>query len=66
MFKVKARAGESIDSLLRRFNKGFSETIKEVQKREFHLKKSVKAKEKSKLAKARLIQANKNRAKYGN
>jgi ribosomal protein S21 len=64
MFKVKARAGESIDSLLRRFNKGFSETIKEVQKREFHLKKSVKSKEKSKLAKKRSIKTSKLRSKY--
>ena len=53
MAKVIAREGEDLDSLLRRFKKLVQrcEIIEDVRKHEYFLKKSLKRKQKSKLAK---------------
>ena len=53
MAKVIAREGEDLDSLIRRFKKLVekSEILQDVKKHEYFLKKSLRRKQKSKLAK---------------
>lgn len=53
---VKARPGETVDSLLRRFKKDVtkSEIIKELKKREYYMPPGEKRRVKSQLAQKRL------------
>ena len=52
MAKVIAREGEDLDSLIRRFKKAVqkAEILEDVKKHEYFLKKSLRRKQKSKLA----------------
>lgn len=58
MIKVTAREDETFDSLLKRFKKqvNASGIIQECRKREYFLKKSLKRKEKSKMARMKAMQ----------
>lgn len=57
MVKVIAREGEDLDSLIRRFKKLVekAEILQDVRKHEYFLKKSLRRKQKSKLAKIKNI-----------
>ena len=52
MAKVIAREGEDLDSLIRRFKKAVQKVgiLEDVKKHEYFLKKSLRRKQKSKLA----------------
>ncbi len=52
MAKVIAREGEDLDSLIRRFKKAVEKAgiLEDVKKHEYFLKKSLRRKQKSKLA----------------
>lgn len=57
--KVVAQAGESVDSLIRKFNKKVQSEgiIAEIKKREYYLKPSLKRQQKAQIARKSTIRA---------